>query len=173
MLLQTSPDLERIGDYADNLNEMAEKMHGSGHSFSDSARQEMKILGDAVLEIIRLTIDALETDDATTIKRIEPLEEVIDDMVLMLKDRHTARLRAGRCTVDTGLVFMETLTYMERASDQCSSIAMLALGRHDPRILKDQHAYLAALHESGESSYVAEESNRRAQYLEPLSRIEF
>jgi len=173
MLLQTSPDLERIGDYADNLNEMAEKMHGSGHSFSDSARQEMKILGDAVLEIIRLTIDALETDDATTIKRIEPLEEVIDDMVLMLKDRHTARLRAGRCTVDTGLVFMETLTYMERASDQCSSIAMLALGRHDPRILKDQHAYLAALHESGESSYVAEEANRRAQYLEPLSRIEF
>jgi phosphate:Na+ symporter len=172
MLLQTNPDLERIGDYADNLNEMAEKMHNNGHVFSDSARQEMKILGDAVLEIIRLTIDALENDDATTIKRIEPLEEVIDDMVLMLKDRHTARLRAGRCTVDTGLVFMETLTYMERASDQCSSIAISMLARTNDQIMENHHEYLREIHMSNDVSYQAERERRREQYVKPLKEVQ-
>jgi phosphate:Na+ symporter len=93
-------------------------------------------------------------------------------MVLLLKDRHAARLRQGVCSVDTGLTFMDALTHLERAADQCSSIAMLMLGRHNEDIMKNHHLYLQELHQSGDRSYVDELESRKTQYLVPLQNIQ-
>ncbi len=172
MLMQCVPAVERVGDYATNFDEMAQKLHNAGLTFSEGAQKEMDILGNAVKEILGLTVTALEQDDEATARRIEPLEEVIDDMVLLLKDRHTARLRQGICVVESGLVFMDALTHLERAADQCSSIAMLMLGRHNEEIMKNHHRYLQALHESGDRSYLDELESRRQQYLVPLEQIQ-
>ncbi len=173
MLMQCIPDVERIGDYATNFDEMAKKMHDSGRTFSDSAQQELNIIGDAVLEILRLTVDALETDSEVTARRIEPLEEVIDDMVLTLKNRHTSRLCQGKCSIDSGLVFLDALTHLERAADQCSSIAMQMLGRNNEAIMKNHHQYLHELHSSADQSYLAEQEMRKAQYLTALENVTF
>ena len=173
MLMQCVPAVERVGDYATNFDEMAKKLHGAGLTFSESAQKELDILGSAVESILELTVGALENDDEQIARRIEPLEEVIDDMVLLLKDRHTSRLRQGICSVDTGLVFMDALTHLERAADQCSSIAMLMLGRHNEEIMKNHHRYLQELHESGDRSYLDELESRRLQYLVPLEQIQF
>ncbi len=173
MLMQCGPNLERIGDYATNFDEMARTMRDNDYTFSPSAQQELDILGDAVLEILRLTSEALEKDSVSTACRIEPLEEVIDDMVLLLKDRHTDRLCRGVCSINSGLVFMDALTYLERAADQCSSIAMLILGKHNDAILKNHHHYLHMLHTSTDQSYLAEQENRRQQYLAPLEHIQY
>ena len=172
MLMQCVPAVERVGDYATNFEEMAQKLHNAGLVFSEGAQKEMDILGDAVQEILGLTVTALEKDDESYARRIEPLEEVIDDMVLLLKDRHTARLRQGICVVESGLVFMDALTHLERAADQCSSIAMLMLGRHNDEIMKNHHRYLQELHESGDRSYLDELESRKLQYLVPLEQIQ-
>lgn len=172
MVMQCVPAVERIGDYATNYDEMAKKLHDAGQSFSESAQRELDILGGAVEEIIGLTAAALQQDDENIARRIEPLEEVIDDMVLLLRDRHAARLRQGICTVDTSLVFMEVLTLLERAADQCSSIAMLMLGRHNEDIMKNHHLYLQELHESGDLSYVNELEGRKAEFLSPLESVQ-
>ena len=171
MLMQCNPNIERIGDYATNFDEMAKKMHDGGLVFSEGAQQELDILGDAVSEILRLTVDAFENDNEYAARRIEPLEEVIDDMVLMLKNRHTDRLCQGICSINSGLIFMDALTHLERAADQCSSIAMLLLGRNNEEIMKNHHLYLRELHESEDQSYVAEHENRKKQYLVPLEKI--
>ncbi len=171
MLMQCARDVERVGDYAMNIEEMAEKMHRSEFQFSEGAKKELEILEDAVLEILRLTVDALELESESTARRIEPLEEVIDDMVLLLKDRHTERLCQGLCSIDSGLVFLDVLTYLERTADQCSSIAMLMLGQRNASIMKNHHLYLEELHKSGDQSYVAEHQNRKAQYLVPLQNV--
>ena len=173
MIMQCVPAMERVGDYATNFDEMAKKLHDAGLAFSESARKELNVLGSAVVEILNLTVDALRDDDEDAARRIEPLEEIIDDMVLLLKDRHAARLRQGICSVDTGLVFMDLLTHLERAADQCSSIAMLMLGRHNEEIMKNHHRYLQELHESGDRSYLDELESRRLQYLVPLEQIQF
>ena len=171
MVMQCVPAVERVGDYASNFDEMAKKLHDAGLTFSEGARKELDILGAAVEDILELTVSALREDDERTARGIEPLEEVIDDMVLLLKDRHTARLRQGICSVDTGLVFLDALTHLERAADQCSSIAMLMLGRHNEEIMKNHHRYLQELHESGDRSYLSELERRKLQYLEPLAAI--
>ncbi len=172
-LMQSIPNVERIGDYATNFDEMAKKLHDADLTFSESAQQELDILGAAVQEIIRLTVEAFENDDEATARRIEPLEEVIDDMVLMLRNRHTARLCQGICSINSGLVFLDALTHLERAADQCSSLAMLILGKHNEEITKNHHQYLHDLHTSGNRSYLAEQEARREEFLAPLEAIQF
>lgn len=172
VLMQCIRDVERIGDYATNFDEMAKKAHDEELSFSESANRELVILIDAIMEILRLTIEALGTENEYIIRRIEPLEEVIDDMVLLLKDRHTARLCKGICSINSGLIYMDMLTYFERTADQCSNIAMLMLGKKNGDIMKKHHLYLQELHESSDQSYLAEQENRRVQYLVPLENME-
>ncbi len=173
LLMQTIPNIERVGDYATNFDEMALKMHEGELKFSESAKREFAIIGASVMEILRLTIEALEADSSRTARRIEPLEEVIDDMVLMLRTRHTDRLRQGKCSIGAGLVYMDALTHLERAADQCSNIALLILGKNDDKIMNNYHSYLEELHTSSDQSYVAELRNRKEQYLIPLENIEF
>lgn len=171
VLMQCIRDVERIGDYATNFDEMAKKASEDELAFSENARKELELITEAVDEILLLTIEALKEDDETIVRRIEPLEEVIDDMVLLLKDRHTARLCQGTCSINAGLVFMDMLTYFERAADQCSSIAMLLLAKNNGEIMKNHHFYLHELHASADQSYLAEQEKRKAQYLTPLQNI--
>ncbi len=171
VLMQCIRDVERIGDYATNFDEMAKKFQDESLSFSDSAHKELEIITDAVTEILRLTVGVIGSDDESLVRRIEPLEEVIDDMVLLLKDRHTERLCQGICSIGSGLIYMDMLTYFERAADQCSNIAMLMLGKNNEEIMKNHHLYLQELHSSKDQSYLAEQESRKAQYLEPLKKV--
>ena len=173
MVMQTVPNFERIGDYATNLVELAQKLKEDNSSFSESAAKELNLIASAVNEILDITVKAFTSDDIALAKAIEPLEETIDDMVMILKDRHTKRLRNGVCTVGTGLVFMESLTYFERASDQCSSIAVMMLARSNKAILQNHYDYLREIHAGNDDAYTAEINRRREQYIKPLEQIVF
>ena len=172
MLMQSVPNFERIGDYATNFVEYAQRLRDENATLSDMAKEELKILSAAVNEIIQITVDAFTNNDNDAAKAIEPLEETIDDMVMILRDRHTKRLKAGACNVSSGLVFMEVLTYMERASDQCSSIAVSILARNNESILHNHYEYLREIHAGNDSAYNAEKDRRREQYITPLKAIQ-
>ena len=171
MLMQSVPNFERIGDYATNFVELAQRLQSENAVFSETAKQELHLLSSAVQEILQITVDAFTNDDNQAAKAIEPLEETIDDMVMILKDRHTKRLKTGACNVPSGLVFMETLTYMERASDQCSSIAVMMMARNNEAILHNHYDYLREIHSGNDAAYNAEKDRRREQYIAPLKAI--
>ena len=168
MLLQTVPSFERIGDYATNLVEVAQKLHDENVDFSETAKQELDMIGQAVSEIVSITVEAFAHDDNHMAKAIEPLEETIDDMVMILKDRHTKRLKNGLCSIPSGLAFMEALTHLERVSDHCSAIAVNMLARSDESILQNHYDYLRMIHEGNDEAYRAERNRRREQYIKPL-----
>ena len=171
MLLQSIPSFERIGDYGTNLEELGEKLLAEGGSFSDKAKQELSILTSAVMDILSTTVQALSENDNELAKTIEPLEEVIDDMVRLLKDRHTKRLKNGSCSVTSGLVFMDALTHLERASDHCSAIAVLMLARTNAEIMDNHYEYLRHLHEGTDKHYASELRRRREQYVDQLYKL--
>ena len=171
MLMQTVPNFERIGDYATNLVELAQRLQEENGVFSDTAKKELQIIGSAVKEILNITVDAFTSGNNEAAKSIEPLEEVIDDMVMILKDRHTKRLKNGSCSVSSGLVFMESLTYLERASDQCSSIAVMMMARNNEAILQNHYDYLREIHEGNDEHYRMEKNRRRDQFIAPLKEL--
>ncbi|MBE6977332.1 MAG: Na/Pi cotransporter family protein [Ruminococcaceae bacterium] len=172
MLLQTVPSFERVGDYGTNLLELAQQMETEKTTFSDSAKRELSLLCAAVYEILDVTVNAFESNDNEMAKRIEPLEETIDDMVMILKDRHTKRLKNGTCSISSGLVFMESLTHLERVADHCSSIGVMMLARGDEKIFRNHHKYLQEIHSGADAGYADACAKRRAQYLDPLMDIQ-
>ena len=172
MLMQTVPCFERIGDYATNLVELAERLQAESTVFSDMAKEELNLLCAAVQEILTITMEAFTGDSSEQAKAIEPLEETIDDMVMILRDRHTKRLKSGACSINSGLVFMEVLTYLERASDHCSSVAVMMMARTNAAILQNHHEYLREIHSGNDVAYLSERERRREQYIKPLKEIQ-
>ena len=172
MLIQTVPSFERIGDYATNLVELADRLQAENTSFSDMAKKELSVICAAVDEILCITLDAFARGDNEAAKAIEPLEETIDDMVMILKDRHTKRLKTGACSISSGLVFMEALTHLERISDHCSSIAVMMLARNNENILQNHYEYLREIHAGNDVAYLSERERRREQYIKPLKEVQ-
>ena len=171
MLLQVVPSFERVGDYGTNMVELSKRLREENCDFSDNAKKELGLLCNAVHEILDITVEAFESNDNRKAHLIEPLEETIDDMVLILRDRHTKRLKNGSCSIASGLVFMEALTHLERAADHCSSIGVMMLARENDAILHNHHKYLHEVHAGTDAHYRAESDRRRAQYIVPLQNM--
>ena len=124
LLLHCIGDIERISDHAVNILEAAQEMYTKGLSFSDKAKDELRIYIAAIMEIVDMAFSAFETEDVDKAKTVEPLEEVVDNLRNELKKHHIKRLRKGKCTIETGFVLQDLLTNFERIADHCSNIAV-------------------------------------------------
>ena len=154
-----------------NIMEVAQKINSERLQFTDIAANELNIVEQAVLEIVDITVEAFRSLDSDKARNIEPLEEVIDDMVVKLKDRHVDRLKKGQCTTPSGMAFIDLITNLERVADQCSNIALLIMSHNDSSIIGNYHGYLKELHKGGEAAYDAELARRKDQYLKQLNKL--
>ena len=123
MLLKALNDFERIGDHSLNILEAAEELHEKELAFSKAAWHELRVLMAAVDEIISLSFDAFRNNDLEKAYQVEPLEQVIDDLKEKLRIHHILRLQQGSCSIETGFVWSDLLTALERIGDHCSNIA--------------------------------------------------
>ncbi len=121
--LHTLSDFERISDHALNLAESAKELNDKDVRFSDYAKRELDVLFAAVCQIISMTITAFCEKDLKLASRVEPLEEVVDELCDKMKMNHVERLQQGICTISQGFVFNDIVTNCERVSDHCSNIA--------------------------------------------------
>ena len=129
-MLKTIGDIERIGDYAINIYEVAEFNEENDIDFSEHAGEELRIMSGAVREILSITLESYKNDDPEMALGVEPLEQVIDYLQEKLKSKHIERLREGRCSINTGISFIEIATNLERISDHCSNIALNVIQNH-------------------------------------------
>ena len=130
-LLKVIGDLERISDHSVNVLESAEEMQEKKITFSEGAKQEMEVLCSALTEVLGLTVDALRRNDREAAGSVEPLEQVIDHIKSILRNRHIVRLKKGECSVEAGFIWADLLTDIERTSDHCSNIAVSIIDAHD------------------------------------------
>ncbi len=145
-LLRLIGDFERIADHAVNLMESAQEKHDKNLQFSDAALGELRVMSDAVLEIMHLSQTAFETNDLSLARRVEPLEQVIDDLQQEIRTRHLKRLTNAQCTIEMGFVLSDILTNLERVADHCSNIAACVCEIAANRL--NMHAFTHDLKES-------------------------
>ena len=143
ILLNCIGDLERISDHAVNLAEAAEEKKEKGLDFSEAAKAELGIFSKAIREIVELTVDVFENEDNEKAILVEPLEEVVDDINLMLKSRHIERLRKGECTIELGFLLSDITTNFERVADHCSNIGIHVIQMDEDAM--EAHGYLDTL----------------------------
>lgn len=123
-MLHSVSDIERISDHCMNIAEVARKNSEDGIVFSDFGKKELSIIGTAVTEILTMATEAYSKRSLEEALRIEPLEQVIDNINFAIKDCHVKRLCDGLCSVEGGVSLLELLTSLERISDHCSNIAL-------------------------------------------------
>ena len=170
-LLNFVTEYERIGDYAVNIMEKSEELYEKEASFSDHAKEQLKLLTSAMERILDLTNDAFENDDLTLARQVEPLEEVIDIMVEKLRDQHIKRLKDGICSIDTGVVFLDVLNNAERISDHCSNIAARLVGMSEGDDY-DSHTLKSLMHHNPTKEYSLHYEQCCKEYLVPLEAME-
>jgi len=147
-LLHSIGNWERISDHALNICDAAREIHEKKISFSKAATEELAVYTRAIKDILNMTVEAFEYDDISMAKKVEPLEEVIDDINLMIKNRHVQRLRAGECTIELGFVLNDILTNYERVSDHCSNVAVSIIQTGDYDV--EAHQYIGRLKDEDE-----------------------
>ena len=150
-LLHCIGDFERISDHAVNIVESAEEIAQKGITFSNEAAEELKVVKKALTEILENTCKAFETEDLELAMKIEPLEQIIDVLKIKLRSNHITRLQQDNCTIETGFVFSDLLTDIERTADHCSNIGVCLISvAHDSF---DTHGYLHHVKEEGVGNY--------------------
>ena len=139
-ILHAIGDFERLGDHACNLADVARERHNKKIVFSPQAQQELKVLTDALQEILTLTACAYDSNDAEVAAKVEPLEQVIDGLISKIRANHIRRLQKGSCTIEGGFILADLLNNYERVSDHCSNIAVAIIEVEHNSF--DTHKYL-------------------------------
>ena len=122
-LLKVIGDLERIADHAVDLLKSTEEMQKKKLTFTDAALAELKNLTAAIDEILTLMLAAFVDGDTEAAMNVEPLEQIIDALKEQMRTGHILRLQQGQCSIETGFVWSDILTTLERTSDHCSNVA--------------------------------------------------
>ena len=168
--LRAITDLERISDHALNIAERAQELKEKKISFSDKGTKEMNNLTEAIREIMAITFGCFLSDEADEAYRVEPLEQVIDRLCQKMREKHTARLQKGKCTIGQGYVFNDLIGDFERVSDHCSNIAIVIVDLMGNSL--DVHELSEAMHEGHADRYDEYYGEFEAKYMKKKDKDE-
>ncbi|PKM51719.1 MAG: Na/Pi cotransporter [Firmicutes bacterium HGW-Firmicutes-7] len=122
-LFYTVNDIERISDHAENIAELAKYYLDNDLTMSESANKEIQEISQRTIDTVEYAIEARRTDNADLVKKVEQNEELVDSLEEELREKHIRRLAGNLCDSATGVVFLDTISNLERISDHALNIA--------------------------------------------------
>ena len=122
-LLQVVSDIERVGDYCENIAECSETLHEQKLSFSDKAALQIKEMLDICVSSYKYAIQAYEENDINKAQTVIELETKADVLEIQMRADHIQRLTHTECNAEAGVVFLDALVCLERVSDHARNIA--------------------------------------------------
>ena len=162
-LLHMIGDYERISDHAVNVVESVEELHDKKTMFSMDAQKEIGVLREALSMILGISCEACKANDIGKAAEVEPLEQVIDELIDKMKLNHVLRLQKNECTIELGFVLNDLLVNLERVSDHCSNIAGCIIEISEYGAL-DMHKYIADIRH-GSEKYEEKYKEYKKQYV--------
>ncbi len=116
-------DIERVGDHADNIAELAIEVIEKDISFSDRAVEDLEIMFEKVMLAYKTALESMKNADVSLALNVLRVEEEIDEMEKVYRKNHIYRLNNNKCNIESGIVFLELISNMERIGDHASNIA--------------------------------------------------
>lgn len=116
-------DVERVGDYAENIMEYALRLKEEGVDFSDTAKEELHEVVETVDNLFDAAVKVFDERDLTMLPKVDTLEEMIDEYNVDLETKHIERLKKGDCSAQVGSVYLQTISNLERVGDHITNIA--------------------------------------------------
>lgn len=116
-------DVERVGDYAENIMEYALRLKDEGVDFSQTAKEELKEVADTVDNLYEAAVKAFDERDLAVLHKVDELEEMIDQFNVDLEVKHIERLKKEECSAQVGSVYLQTVSNLERVGDHMTNVA--------------------------------------------------
>lgn len=122
-LFNTVNDIERIGDHAENLAEIAQSAIDGQVYFSEQGQNEISNMYNKVIASYSYALEAMVTSDVNLACKVIKMEEQVDIMEESCRVNHMRRLNNNLCSIDNGIIYFEILANLERISDHAANIA--------------------------------------------------
>ncbi len=161
-------EFERLSDHAMNILETAQDLRGRNEVLPDAAQRELAVLRELLDTILDLGDQTFRHRDVAAARRIEPLEQVVDDMVSVLRDNNLDRIRSGGYSTYAGNAFMNLLSEAERISDACSNIGVATIARAMPELKHQVHEYVSQLHAGQDEDFNRQYQEAHEKYFDQI-----
>ena len=122
-LFYTIGDIERIGDHAENLAELAQTVIRTGSPFSESGEEDLKKISGAALQSVETAVESREHKELSKVRQAARYEEAVDSLEEELKELHMERLSNRECSTESGVIFLDAISNYERIADHARNIA--------------------------------------------------
>lgn len=120
-------DIERVGDHLENITELGQYKHEKSLDFSETADKDLIYMYEVCEEAFTNALTAYKNDDKDLALSVKKAEELVDKLEMENKKRHIARLNEGGCTTESGIVFLDVISNLERITDHSNNIALYVL----------------------------------------------
>ena len=118
-------DIERIGDHAENIVDLARHKIENKLELSEDALDEIKEMYNATLESLDLSIKSYSNTESISLKDIDNIEEQIDALEKEFKINNINRLNGKQCMANAGIIFFDLLSNLERIGDHANNIGKI------------------------------------------------
>lgn len=122
-LFYSVSDIERVGDHADNLAEMAEYLVQHDLKFSEIGVADLKEISQNVLKAFEYAIEARSTGNMDAVRKVSQYEDKVDGLEEDMREKHIERLSSGQCEPSSGIIFLDIISNLERISDHAYNLA--------------------------------------------------
>lgn len=122
-LLQTVSDFERIGDHCENIAESATMLIEDSKTFTDAGLTEITDMFNHTVNCFEYALKCFEEKDFSAADVVIREEDLIDEFEITLRNSHIQRLALDKCDPKIGVVFLDTITNLERISDHSRNVA--------------------------------------------------
>ncbi len=117
-------DIERVGDYAENVLEYAIRLRAEELVMSESAREELNELKSAINSLYEFAISAFKDRNVELLDKVNEEEDRIDQIAHDLENRHIERVKKGECRTQAGSIYLQTVSNLERVGDHITNVAL-------------------------------------------------
>ena len=125
--MSAANDLERIGDHAKNILQLAEIRNDDRLSFSDQAIREIQLIYEKVAEMLVKSGIAFETEDKTLAQQVVKEDDAVDLFEKILRKKHIERINTKKCSPASGVIYLDVLSNLERIADHAINVAQVVI----------------------------------------------
>jgi phosphate:Na+ symporter len=125
-LFECANDIERIGDHADNVGELAEYKVENELEFTETANEELSEMYSVIQSMLKDSLIVMNEYDQAVSRKVYEQEKLADLMEKQLRQSHIQRVSDGSCNSSSGIVFLDVISNFERIADHCNNLSIRA-----------------------------------------------
>ena len=122
-LFYTVSDIERIGDHSENIAELADSKRKDKIQFSEKGNRDLEKIYTVAVKTLDASLEARRQGSLVSVQHAQEAEKTVDKMEKELRDKHIQRLSKGKCAPESGVIFLDILSNLERIADHADNIA--------------------------------------------------